>query len=225
MRILLFTSTFVILGFLNFMAGVGDSHLLLQKDQIINASSIVEFRDFAEGTFFNRFYDYYDYLDYVSFLLLLVATGSLLYHYGKSIKKSKLILILALPLLSYTSSILDALKIYDTDTTPELFTYYIFQLVTTISGGVLFAISFWYVSMKIPNSPVMTFLRITALGFIFLFAANHVSVSLASYPPFGINSLSLLPLASYVLLFGLYSSALSLSQDVSLCHLVAIVSL
>ena len=39
------------------------------------------------------------HLDYVSFLLLLVATGSLLYHYGKSIKKSKLILILALPLL------------------------------------------------------------------------------------------------------------------------------
>ena len=70
------------------MSGVGDSYLLLQKDQIINASSIVEFRDFAEGTFFNRFYDYYDYLDYVSFLLLLVATGSLLYHYGKSIKKS-----------------------------------------------------------------------------------------------------------------------------------------
>ena len=32
------------------MAGVGDSYLLLQKDQIINASSIVEFHDFAEGT-------------------------------------------------------------------------------------------------------------------------------------------------------------------------------
>jgi hypothetical protein len=70
--ILLFTSTFVILGFLNFMAGVGYSYLLLQKDQILNASSIVEFRDFAEGTFFNRFYNYYDYLDYISFLLLLV---------------------------------------------------------------------------------------------------------------------------------------------------------
>ena len=145
-----------------------------------------------------------------------MATGSLLYHYGKSIKKSKLILILALPLLSYTSSFLDTLNIYDTDTTAELFTYYIFQSATTISGGVLFAISFWYVSMKIPKSPAKTFLRIAALGFIFLFAANHVSVSLASYPPFGINSLSMLPLASYVLLSGLYSSALSLSQDVSL---------
>ena len=73
--------------------------------------------------------------------------------------------------------------------------------------------------MKIPKSPAKTFLRIAALGFIFLFAANHVSVSLASYPPFGINSLSLLPLASYFLLSGLYSSALSLSQDVSLRHL------
>ena len=90
----------------------------------------MEFRNFAEGTFFNRFYDYYDYLDYVSFLLLLVATGSLLYHYGKSIKKSKLNLYPSLcPCRADTSSILDTLNIYDTDTTPELFTYYIFQSV------------------------------------------------------------------------------------------------
>ena len=75
--------------------------------------------------------------------------------------------------------------------------------------------------MKIPKSPAKTFLRMTAFGFVLLFAVpNHVSVSLASYPPFGINSLSLLPLASYVLLSGLYSSALSLSQDVSLRHLI-----
>jgi hypothetical protein len=43
-----------------------------------------------------------------------------------------------------------------------------------------------------------------------------VDVTAAAYPPFGINSLSLLPLSSYLVLFGLYSSALSLSQDITL---------
>jgi aminopeptidase N len=68
----------------------------------------------------------------------------------------------------------------------------------------------------LPESSVKTFLKITSLGFILLYLSNHVDVTAATYPPFGINSLSLLPLASYFILFGLYSSALSLSQDITL---------
>jgi hypothetical protein len=121
-----------------------------------------------------------------------------------------------LPLLAYTSTILDTLNIYDTDTSPDLFSYYIFQSLSSIAGGILFAISFWFVARKLSDSPVKTFLKITAYGFILLYASNNVDVSVAPYPPFGISSLSLLPLATYFVLFGLYSSALSLSQDITL---------
>jgi hypothetical protein len=57
---------------------------------------------------------------------------------------------------------------------------------------------------------------VTAFGFILLYVTNHIDVTLVPYPPFGMISLSLLPLATYFLLFGLYSSALSLSQDITL---------
>jgi len=127
-----------------------------------------------------------------------------------------MIIIIALPILGYTATILDALNIYDTDTNPNLFYYYIFQSLASISGGVLFAFSFWFISTKLPDSSVKTFLKITAFGFILLYLSNRVDVTSATYPPFGINSLSLLPLASYFVLFGLYSSALSLSQDITL---------
>jgi hypothetical protein len=127
-----------------------------------------------------------------------------------------MIIIIALPILGYTATILDALNIYDTDTNPDLTDYYIFQSLASISGGVLFAFSFWFISKRLPESSVKNFLKITALGFILLYLSNHVDVTAATYPPYGINSLSLLPLATYFVLFGLYSSALSLSQDITL---------
>jgi hypothetical protein len=214
--ILLYALAFLILATSEVMAGIGSGYLLSQKDEIITPASKVHFPNFPEGSFLNIFFSSYQYVDYSSFLLILIASALLLYHYSKKTKTPKMIIIIALPILGYTATILDALNIYDTDTNPNLFYYYIFQSLASISGGVLFAFSFWFISTKLPDSSVKTFLKITAFGFILLYLSNRVDVTSATYPPFGINSLSLLPLASYFVLFGLYSSALSLSQDITL---------
>jgi len=214
--IFLYALAFLILATSEVMAGIGSGYILLQKDEIITPASKVHFANFPEGSFLNIFFSSYQYVDYSSFLLILIASALLLYHYSKKTKTPKMIIIIALPILGYTATILDALNIYDTDTNPNLFYYYIFQSLASISGGVLFAFSFWFISTKLPDSSVKTFLKITAFGFILLYLSNRVDVTSATYPPFGINSLSLLPLASYFVLFGLYSSALSLSQDITL---------
>lgn len=214
--ILLFALAFLILAVSEVVAGIGSAYLLSQKDQVITPASKIEFRNFPEGSFLNIFFSYYSYVDYVSFLLTLIASALLLYHYSKKTKRPKIILIIALPIFSYTATILDSLNIYDTDTNPNLFSYYIFQSLASISGGILFALSFWFISRGLPETPVKTFLKITAFGFILLYLSNHTDVNQASYPPYGINSLSLLPLSSYFVLFGLYASGLSLSQDITL---------
>lgn len=214
--ILLYGLAFIILATSEVFAGIGSGYLLWQKDEIIIPTSEVHFANFPEGSFLNIFFSSYAYVDYSSFLLTLVASALLLYHYSKKARTPKMIIIIALPILGYTATILDALNIYDTDTNPDLFNYYIFQILAAISGGVLFAFSFWFISKRLPESPVKTFLKIASLGFILLYLSNHTDVNSATYPPYGINSLSLLPLASYFVLFGLYSSALSLSQDITL---------
>lgn len=214
--ILLYGLAFIILATSEVFAGIGSGYLLWQKDEIIIPTSEVHFANFPEGSFLNIFFSSYAYVDYSSFLLTLVASALLLYHYSKKARTPKMIIIIALPILGYTATILDALNIYDTDTNPDLFYYYIFQILAAISGGVLFAFSFWFISKRLPESPVKTFLKIAALGFILLYLSNHTDVNSATYPPYGMNSLSLLPLASYFVLFGLYSSALSLSQDITL---------
>jgi hypothetical protein len=214
--IMLYALAFLILAVAEVAAGVGSGYLLSQKDQVITPASEVHFDNFPEGSFLNTFFSYYYYIDYSSFLLTLLASALLLYHYSKKTRKPKIILIIALPIFAYTGTILDALNIYDTDTNLSLFYYYIYSSLASISGGLLFAFSFWFISKRLPESSIKTFLKITAFGFILLYLSNHVDVTSAPYPPYGINSLSLLPLASYFVLFGLYSSALSLSQDITL---------
>jgi hypothetical protein len=214
--ILLYALAFLILAASEVMAGLGSGYILSQKDEIITPTSEVHYPNFPEGSFLNIFFSSYQYVDYTSFLLILGGSAFLLYHYSKKTKTPKMIIIIALPILSYTAVMLDALNIYDTDTNPDLFYYYIFQSLALMSGGVLFAFSFWFISKKLPESSVKTFLKITALGFILLYLSNRLDVTSATYPPYGINSLSLLLLASYLVLFGLYSSALSLSQDITL---------
>jgi hypothetical protein len=214
--ILLFALAFLILAVSEVVAGIGSAYLLSQKDQVITPASKIEYRNFPEGSFLDIFFAYYSYVDYASFLLTLIASALLLYHYSKKTKRPKIILIIALPIFSYTATILDSLNIYDTDTNPNLFSYYIFQSLASISGGILFALSFWFISRGLPETPVKIFLKITAFGFILLYLSNHTDVNQAIYPPYGINSLSLLPLSSYFVLFGLYASGLSLSQDITL---------
>ncbi|MDW0192511.1 MAG: hypothetical protein QOC37_11335, partial [Nitrososphaeraceae archaeon] len=214
--ILLYALAFLILAVSEVVSGSGSAYLLSQKDQWITPTSEVKFSDFPDGTFFDIFFSFYRYIDYASFLLVLFASAILLYHYSKKTSNPKIVLIIALPILGYTSSILDALHIISADTNPNLFFYYIYIALVSASVGILFAFSFWIVSKKLPDSPVKTFLKITACGFVLLYFSNNISVTIAAYPPFGVNSLSLLSLASYFVLFGLYSSALSLSQDLTL---------
>jgi hypothetical protein len=214
--ILLYAVAFLILAVSEVVSGSGSAYMLSQKDQLIVPTSEVKFSDFPEGSFFDIYFSFYRYIDYASFILTLIASAILLYHYTKKTSNPKIILIIALPILGYTSSILDALNIYDADTNPDLFYYYIYITLVSASAGILFAFSFWIVSKKLPESPVKTFLKITAYGFVLFYFSNNTSVNIASYPPFGINSISLLSLSAYFVLFGLYSSALSLSQDLTL---------
>ena len=214
--ILLYALAFLILAGSEVVSGSGSAYLISQKDQWIFPTSEVKFSDFPDGSFFDIFFSFYRYIDYSSFILMLIASAILLYHYSKKTSNPKIILLIALPILGYTSSILDALHILSADTNPSLFYYYIYIALVSAAAGILFAFSFWVVSKKLPESPVRTFLKITAIGFVLLYFSNNISVTIAAYPPFGVNSLSLLSLSSYFVLFGLYSSALSLSQDLTL---------
>lgn len=94
-------------------------------------------------------------------------------------------------------------------------------LIFTLSkpvGGILFGIAFWTVAKNISHgSVVRDYIVISAYGFILLFISEQAIVlSLVSYPPFGIITISFMGLSSYLILVGIYSSAISIGEDMKL---------
>ena len=64
-------------------------------------------------------------------------------------------------------------------------------------------------------------MTISAYGFILLFISNQAIVLVtAPYPPFGLATISFMGLSSYLILVGIYSSAISVAQDLELRKLI-----
>jgi hypothetical protein len=61
-------------------------------------------------------------------------------------------------------------------------------------------------------------MKIAAYGLALLFISNEAisTVNAPSFPPFGLVTVSFIGLASYLVLIGIYYSAMSVSQDVKL---------
>ena len=57
---------------------------------------------------------------------------------------------------------------------------------------------------------------IAAYGFILFFIAGSSTASQAAYPPYGLASISFVGLSCYLIYSGLYSSAVTVSQDITL---------
>jgi len=64
------------------------------------------------------------------------------------------------------------------------------------------------------ESVVRQYMIVAALGFVFLFVSDQAPVlTNAPYPPLGLASISFIGLASYMILIGIHSSAISVSED------------
>jgi hypothetical protein len=97
----------------------------------------------------------------------------------------------------------------------------LFTMLFTLSkpiGGIIFGIGFWMVARNIHRDNVVrSYLIISAYGFLLLFTSNQAIVlTFTQYPPFGLVTISFVGLASYLVLVGIYSSAISISQDAKL---------
>jgi hypothetical protein len=85
-------------------------------------------------------------------------------------------------------------------------------------GGLIFGAAFWTITKSLRrDSIMMDYTTISAYGFILLFISNQALVlSSTSYPPFGFATINFLGLSCYMVLVGIYSSAISVSQNATL---------
>lgn len=157
--------------------------------------------------------------DAVSFFLLWFSTVLLLRHYSKRMGRSKFWLMISIPIdffVFYYVVVSPLLANIPPDTSAEDMAYILTlgSILPGIAGGILYGIPFIIIARTLPrNSHIRYYLFIAACGFIFLQNVTSAGVFHAPFPPFGLYSVLLTPVACYLLLVGLYSSAVSISAD------------
>jgi hypothetical protein len=172
-------------------------------------------------------YNGYVILSIASFIIIWAATSMVLRSYSKAIGKIKYWILVSLPLVYFLSQFITLfLNLFSSwlDQNPAYYAV-LLSLVFSVSkaaGGILFGLAFWTMarSLKKPNV-LMEYLTITAIGFVLLFVSDQaISLIFVPYPPFGLNSVVFVGLASYLILIGLYFAAVSVAGSIELRKLV-----
>jgi len=170
----------------------------------------------------NLFNTTYFITSVLAFVSTWFATVLLLAHYSAKIGKAKYWIIVSIPLIYFLSQFQPLLINLFTPfrvAEPILFgiSYTFVFSATKPVGGILFGIAFWVASRGLSNRQVKDYMLISGCGLLLLFTANqHQVLLLNPYPPFGLPTISYIGLASYFVLVGVYSSALSVANDAEL---------
>ena len=158
----------------------------------------------------------------VSFIVTWIATAILLRHYSKKIGKILYWFIMSLPLAYFLSQFLSLsaeqiLPLGDPVGSIILLTL-LFSLSRPI-GGAVFGIAFLDTARRIKDEAVRGYMLTSAFGFTLFFISSQIvgtALPISPFPPFGFPAVLFTGLSSYLVLVGIYSSAVSVSHDMKL---------
>jgi hypothetical protein len=156
----------------------------------------------------------------ISFSIIWFATALLLRQHSRSqLRKVLYWIIMSIPLVYFLGQFLilfiNPFPIFASDpVNVAVFLVLAFALSKPV-GGILFGTAFFNAARKITESSIKRYLLIAASGFMLFFMSNQAAFVLQfiSYPPFGFPTILLTGLSSYLIMVGIYSSAIFLSQD------------
>jgi hypothetical protein len=158
-----------------------------------------------------------------SFIIAWTATAFLLSYYSQRIGRTKYWVLVSLPLVYFLSQFVSFfLDLFEPVLGPNPFFFGIlFSVVFNISkvaGGALFGLAFWSIARAVRKDKIVRdYLILAGIGFALLFISNQaILLSNAPYPPFGLTTVSFMGLSSYLMLIGLYYSAIAISNDATL---------
>ena len=90
-------------------------------------------------------------------------------------------------------------------------------------GGLVFGVAFWKISRIMSyERNIMTYMTISGFGIFLIFAANQAATQTVPgiYPPFGLLTITVLNIAAFFMLLGIYNSATLVSANHNLRKLI-----
>ena len=199
--------------------------ILYVSDQLSYASDVIEPRPYGGFLMHGHYSSWsvpYTICFSLTFVLFWIGTVLLLNSYRKRLGTIKFWIIMLVPLLYFLSQFqpLVTCMLLNYSYGNPVFTNIIYVLMLEVStpvGGILFGIAFMLAAHKIQNSRVKGYLVISGIGLLLLLISYRPQeIITGPFPPFGLLSVSFIGMSSYLVFFGIYSSAISVSQDSNL---------
>jgi hypothetical protein len=196
--------------------------VLVEKPLIFTSDSTVEFNFECSTNPFKCFMiTFQTYTLYAYFVLMWCGTVILLHHNTKRVGKTKFWLLVALPLIAFYFAYVSAYnELYQIGSVinpkqTDLVKMFLIIALATLCG-ILYGIGFRSVGMLVSSKEVREYMIITGYGIVLYFIAANSTVAAAGFPPFGLVSISFVPTAAFLILLGLYHSAISVAHDAKL---------
>jgi hypothetical protein len=162
----------------------------------------------------------------LAFSLMWIATAMLMRHYSKKMGNLLYWILMALPLTYFLSQFvfifLNTLPILTDVVSSVVFVITFFSLSKPI-GGALFGAAFWDMSRKLNNQSIRDSMLLACFGFALFFISNQLigtALPLARYPPFGFTEVLFTSLSSYMIMIGIFASAISISEDINIRQII-----
>jgi len=193
--------------------------LYSEVDGLAKRSSIIRTGDvaiFPESP--SSINDVYQIASSVGYVLTWIATVMLLRPYIEKLGKLKFWSIMGVTMVYYLISFpLFSLGYFTPSENSNAMTNILIFSLSAIFTGILFGVAFLSVARTLKiGTPARNYMIIAAYGFLLFYIAGSAFLSQAAYPPYGLISVSITGLSCYLIYNGLYFSAISVSQDMTL---------
>jgi hypothetical protein len=161
----------------------------------------------------------------VSFVLIWSGTVLLLRHNVYRIGRLKFWTLSSTPLILFSTIYLSLYQVIPSFATDDpinaIVIPILFIIYTGIAAAILIGLAFSSVAKALSNeTSIKDYLFIVSYGFILFFTTTLTSIAGGGYPPFGIINVLLIGPLSFLILTGLYRSAVSVAEDAKLRRLV-----
>ncbi|MGB5091604.1 MAG: hypothetical protein WBN72_11725 [Nitrososphaeraceae archaeon] len=193
---------------------------LEEQPSIILSTDVAFFPDFEPEILVSQIGTIAQTVSAVAFVLTWISTVILLRPYMKKIGRIKFWSIMGFALVYYLISYPLFVLGYFTpsgETDTEVMNNILVVSMSSIVAGIIFGAAFLSIARTLRRgTAIRDYLILAAYGMLIFYIAGSATVSQAAYPPFGLVSTAFTGLSTYLIYVGLYSSAVTLSQDLTL---------
>jgi hypothetical protein len=208
---------YVVLGIITLVSNIA---LLQEQLSVVTSSDVAYFPSFEPEDFVSQLNTVFYAASSIAYVLNWVGTVMLLRPYIQRLGQIKFWAIMGVVMVYYLASFpLFVLGYFNpaAETDVDVMNSILIFSLGAVLSGILFGAAFLSIARTLKHgSALRNYMTIAAYGMVLFYVTLQAQVSQAAYPPFGLASTACVGLSTYLIYIGLYSSAVTVSQDLAL---------